>query len=217
MQKLRFSSVFWDFGGVITSSPFEAFSNFELNNNLPKDFIRKVNSTNHKSNAWAQLEQSKINLEEFDVLFKKESKSLGYEVSGGQILNLLQGEIRPEMVNALEKLKKENFILACLTNNFNSGDKNQSALDDINEERTKIMNNFDYIIESKELGIRKPDVEFYLKALEISGADPKKTIFLDDLGINLKPAKELGMTTIKVLDSDQALKELGNLVGINFE
>ena len=217
MQKLRFSSVFWDFGGVITSSPFEAFSNFELNNNLPTDFIRKVNSTNHKSNAWAQLEQSKINLEEFDVLFKKESKSLGYEVSGGQILNLLQGEIRPEMVNALEKLKKENFTLACLTNNFNSGDKNQSALDDINEERTKIMNNFDYIIESKELGIRKPDVEFYLKALEISGADPKKTIFLDDLGINLKPAKELGMTTIKVLDSDQALKELGNLVGINFE
>ena len=217
MQKLRFSSVFWDFGGVITSSPFEAFSNFELNNNLPKDFIRKVNSTNHKSNAWAQLEQSKINLEEFDVLFKKESKSLGYEVSGGQILNLLQGEIRPKMVNALEKLKKKNFTLACLTNNFNSGDKNQSALDDINEERTKIMNNFDYIIESKELGIRKPDVEFYLKALEISGADPKKTIFLDDLGINLKPAKELGMTTIKVLDSDQALKELGNLVGINFE
>ena len=217
MQKLRFSSVFWDFGGVITSSPFEAFSNFELNNNLPKDFIRKVNSTNHKFNAWAQLEQSKINLEEFDVLFKKESKSLGYEVSGGQILNLLQGEIRPKMVNALEKLKKENFTLACLTNNFNSGDKNQSALDDINEERTKIMNNFDYIIESKELGIRKPDVEFYLKALEISGADPKKTIFLDDLGINLKPAKELGMTTIKVLDSDQALKELGNLVGINFE
>ena len=217
MQKLRFSSVFWDFGGVITSSPFEAFSNFELNNNLPKDFIRKVNSTNHKSNAWAQLEQSKINLEEFDVLFKKESKSLGYEVSGGQILNLLQGEIRPKMVKALEKLKKENFTLACLTNNFNSGDKNQSALDDINEERKKIMNNFDYIIESKELGIRKPDVEFYLKALEISGADPKKTIFLDDLGINLKPAKELGMTTIKVLDSHQALKELGNLVGINFE
>ncbi len=217
MQKLRFSSVFWDFGGVITSSPFEAFSNFELNNNLPKDFIRKVNSTNHKSNAWAQLEQSKINLEEFDILFKKESKSLGYEVSGGQILNLLQGEIRPGMVNALEKLKKENFTLACLTNNFNSGDKNQSALDDINEERTKIMNNFDYIIESKELGIRKPDIEFYLKALEISGADPKKTIFLDDLGINLKPARELGMTTIKVLDSDQALKELSNLVGINFE
>ena len=193
MQKLRFSSVFWDFGGVITSSPFEAFSKFEIDNHLPKDFIRKVNSTNHKTNAWAKLEQSKISLDEFDELFKE------------------------EMVRALDKLKSKNFKLACLTNNFNSGDKDLSALDDANEERLKIMNNFDHIIESKELGIRKPDLDFYLKALEITGADPKETIFLDDLGINLKPARELGMATIKVLDSNQALKELTDLTGINFE
>ena len=217
MQKLRFSSVFWDFGGVITSSPFEAFSKFETDNHLPKDFIRKINSTNHKSNAWAKLEQSKISLDEFDELFREESKSLGHEVSGDVVLSLLQGEVRPEMVSALEKLKMENFKLACLTNNFNSGDKNQSALDDANKERLKIMNNFDYIIESKELGIRKPDLDFYLRALEITGADPKETIFLDDLGINLKPAKELGIATIKVLDSSQALKELTDLTGINLE
>ena len=217
MQKLRFSSVFWDFGGVITSSPFEAFSKFEIDNQLPKDFIRRVNSTNHKSNAWAKLEQSKISLDEFDKLFREESKSLGNEVSGSEMLSLLQGEVRPEMVRALEKLKAENFKLACLTNNFNSGDKNQSALDNANQERLKIMNNFDYLIESKELGIRKPDLDFYLKALEITGADPKETIFLDDLGINLKPAKELGMATIKVLDSGQALKELTDLTGINLE
>jgi putative hydrolase of the HAD superfamily len=217
MQKLRFSSVFWDFGGVITSSPFEAFSKFEIDNHLPKNFIRNVNSTNHKANAWAKLEQSKISLDEFDKLFREESKSLGYEVSGGKVLSLLQGEVRPEMVKALEKLKTENFKLACLTNNFNSGDKNQSALDDSNQERLKIMNNFDYIIESKELGIRKPDLDFYLKALEITGANPNETIFLDDLGINLKPAKELGMATIKVLDSGQALKELTALTGINLE
>ena len=105
MQKLRFSSVFWDFGGVITSSPFEAFSKFEIDNHLPKDFIRKVNSTNHKANAWAKLEQSKISLDEFDELFREESKSLGHEVNGGEVLNLLQGEVRPEMVRALEKLK----------------------------------------------------------------------------------------------------------------
>ena len=208
MQKLRFSSVFWDFGGVITSSPFEAFSKFEIDNHLPKDFIRKVNSTNHKTNAWAKLEQSKISLDEFDELFKEESKSLGHEVKGGEVINLLQGEVRPEMVRALDKLKSKNF---------NSGDKNQSALDDANEERLKIMNNFNHIIESKELGIRKPDLDFYLKALEITGADPKETIFLDDLGINLKPARELGMATIKVLDSNQALKKLTDLTGINFE
>ena len=135
MQKLRFSSVFWDFGGVITSSPFEAFSKFEIDNHLPKDFIRKVNSTNHKTNAWAKLEQSKISLDEFDELFKEESKSLGHEVKGGEVLNLLQGEVRPEMVRALDKLKLKNFKLACLTNNFNSGDKDLSALDDANEER----------------------------------------------------------------------------------
>ena len=217
MQKLRFSSVFWDFGGVITSSPFEAFSKFEIDNHLPKDFIRKVNSNNHKANAWAKLEQSKISLDEFDELFREESKSLGHEVSGGEVLNLLQGEVRTEMVRALQKLKEENFKLACLTNNFNSGDKNQSALDDANQERLKIMSNFDYIVESKELGIRKPDHDFYLKALEITKAKPEETIFLDDLGINLKPAKELGMTTIKVLDSNQALKELTDLTGVNFE
>ena len=112
MQKLRFSSVFWDFGGVITSSPFEAFSKFEIDNHLPKDFIRKINSTNHKANAWAKLEQSKISLDEFDELFREESKSLGYEVKGGEVLNLLQGEVRPDMVRALEKLKSKNFKLA---------------------------------------------------------------------------------------------------------
>ena len=217
MEKLRFSSVFWDFGGVITSSPFEAFSRYEENNNLPKDFIRKVNSTNHKYNAWAKLEQSKISLLEFDILFKEESKSLGHEVSGEQILNLLQGSVRPEMVKTLETLKQNNILLACLTNNFDSGEKDNSPLDDVNEERSKIMNNFDYIIESKELGLRKPDLDFYLKALEITKAKPKETIFLDDLGINLKPAKELGMTTIKVLNSKQALKELSELIGICFE
>ena len=107
MQKLRFSSVFWDFGGVITSSPFEAFSKFEIDNHLPKDFIRKVNSTNHKTNAWAKLEQSKISLDEFDELFKEESKSLGHEVKGGEVINLSQGKVRPEMVRALDKLKSK--------------------------------------------------------------------------------------------------------------
>tara|TARA_B100001029_G_scaffold122476_1_gene101877 strand:+ start:5658 stop:6311 length:654 start_codon:yes stop_codon:yes gene_type:complete len=217
MQKLRFSSVFWDFGGVITSSPFEAFSKYESINKLPKDFIRQVNSTNHRNNAWAKLEQSKINLEEFDLLFRKESSELGNEVSGAEVLGLLQGHVRPEIVRCLEILKSNNYKLACLTNNFDSGEKDNSALDDANTERLNIMKNFDYIIESKELGIRKPDVEFYVKALEITGSNPYETIFLDDLGINLKPAKELGMSTIKVLNGKQALEDLSNLTGINFE
>ena len=93
----KFKAVFWDFGGVITSSPFQAFSSFEKENNLPKDFIRRVNSTNPYENAWAKLESSKISLEEFDKLFAEESKNMGHKIKGSEILALLQGNIVPEI------------------------------------------------------------------------------------------------------------------------
>lgn len=123
----KFKAVFWDFGGVITSSPFQAFSSFEKENNLPKDFIRRVNSTNPYENAWAKLESSKISLEEFDKLFALESENLGYKIEGSKILELLQGSVVPEMVKMLEVLKEESFLLACLTNNFNANE-DKSAL-----------------------------------------------------------------------------------------
>ena len=138
----RFSSIFWDFGGVLTSSPFEAFNKYEKSSGLPKDFIRKVNSTNPDKNAWALLEQSKISLEKFDSLFSKESNELGYKINGADVLELLRGDIRPEMVNVLRLLKKRGFQQACLTNNFDSGDKDVSPLDDANEDRVKIMDIF---------------------------------------------------------------------------
>ena len=161
MNNNRFSSIFWDFGGVITSSPFEAFNLFEKENNVPLDFIRKVNSTNPFNNAWAQLEESKISLKEFDLLFAKESKQLGREILGREVLSLLQGTIRPRIVAAIKKFKELGFLQACLTNNFDSGDRDISALDDKNDERLKIMDLFDFVIESKEVGVRKPSDEFY--------------------------------------------------------
>ena len=216
MNNNRFSSIFWDFGGVITSSPFEAFNLFEKENNIPLDFIRKVNSTNPFNNAWAQLEQSKISLKEFDLLFAKESKQLGREILGHEVLLLLQGTIRPRIVAAIKKFKELGFLQACLTNNFDSGDRDISALDDKNDERLKIMDLFDFVIESKEVGVRKPSDEFYELALTKTKAIPEKTIFLDDLGINLKPAKLLKISTIKVISEQQALDELSNLTGIYF-
>ena len=216
MNNNRFSSIFWDFGGVITSSPFEAFNLFEKENNIPLDFIRKVNSTNPFNNAWAQLEESKISLKEFDLLFAKESKQLGREILGREVLSLLQGTIRPRIVAAIKKFKELGFLQACLTNNFDSGDRDISALDDKNDERLKIMDLFDFVIESKELGVRKPSDEFYELALTITKAIPEKTIFLDDLGINLKPAKLLKISTIKVVSEQQALDELSDLTGIYF-
>jgi|TARA_B110000305_G_C19406928_1_gene623282 putative hydrolase of the HAD superfamily len=216
MNNNRFSSIFWDFGGVITSSPFEAFARYEEENHLPKDFIRTVNSTNPDANAWALLEQSKISLKKFDSLFSKESHDLGHKVNGADVLGLLQGHIRPAMINVLSKFKEKGFLQACLTNNFDSEEKDDSPLDSANNERLQIMDIFDHIIESKDLGIRKPDKEFYEYALKVTNADPKKTIFLDDLGINLKPAKKMGIFTIKVFSDVQAIEDLSALTGINF-
>ena len=217
MNNNRFSSIFWDFGGVITSSPFEAFNSFEKDNDIPKDFIRQVNSMNPNENAWAQLEQSKISLEEFDGLFAMESKKLGKEIQGSDVLSLLHGEIRPKIVQAIKKFKSLGFFQACLTNNFDSKDRDVSALDDKNEERMEIMQLFDFIIESKKVGVRKPNNKFYELALSETKVAPEKTIFLDDLGINLKPARKLNISTIKVFSEQQAINELTNLTGIKFD
>ena len=208
-------AVFWDFGGVITSSPFEAFNKFEIDNNLPADFLRQVNSTNPNDNAWAKLERSEVNLEEFDLLFEEESNNLGHAVKGKEVIALLQGQIRPEMIKALQTIRG-NLIQACLTNNirslkeeaFEEGNVSVSGKHDV------IMDLFDFVIESSKVNLRKPDPAFYKMACEKASIEPSEAVFLDDLGINLKPAKNLGMKTIKVINSTDALQELQKLISI---
>lgn len=215
MKLNEYSSIFWDFGGVITSSPFEAFNKFEIKNNLPENFLRKVNSTNPQSNAWALLEQSKITQMEFNELFFQESSDLGYGVDGLEVLNLLEGDLRLGMVEIIKTLKKKGFTQACLTNNFIPDNDNQPDMIDLNK-KTEIFNLFDFIFESKEIGLRKPDQAFYDYVLEKVDTSPEKIIFLDDLGINLKPAKAMGITTIKVISESQAKADLENLLKIKF-
>ena len=215
MELNQYSSIFWDFGGVITSSPFEAFNKFEIENNLPVNFLRKVNSTNPQNNAWALLEQSKINQMEFNELFFMESSELGYGVEGLKVLNLLEGDLRSGMVDIIKTLKKMKFTQACLTNNFIPDNENQPDMIDLNK-KTEIFNLFDFIFESKEIGLRKPDQAFYDYVLKEVGISPKKIIFLDDLGINLKPAKAMGMTTIKVISESQARADLETILKIKF-
>ena len=208
-------AVFWDFGGVITSSPFEAFNKYEKDHNLPSDFLRKVNSTNPDNNAWAKLERSEVNLDEFDLLFEKESKTLGYAIKGKEVIALLQGKVRPEMVKALQTIKG-NLIQACLTNNIQS--LKEEAFDKGNVsvagKHDEIMGLFDFVIESSKVNLRKPDPAFYAMACEKAKIEPSEAVFLDDLGINLKPARILGMETIKVISSMDALSELQKLVPI---
>jgi len=204
-----YKAVLWDFGGVLTTSPFESFNRFEIERNLPKDFIRSINATNPETNAWAQLESSEISIEEFDDKFAQEAAALGYEVRGQEVLTLLSGQIRPEMVKAL-KIIKQTLKVGCITNNVKSAGEGP-GMANTTERATEVANVmalFDTIIESSKTGIRKPDPKIYEIACEEMGIQPNDAVFLDDLGINLKPARALGMTTIKVLTADQALIEL---------
>tara|TARA_Y100000768_G_C23949207_1_gene669243 strand:+ start:863 stop:1504 length:642 start_codon:yes stop_codon:yes gene_type:complete len=206
------NAVFWDFGGVITTSPFEAFNKFEEENNLPVDFLRSVNSKNPDSNAWALLERNEIDLDKFDSLFEHESKELGNPVKGKEVIALLKGQIRPEMVNALNKIKGK-YLQACLTNNIQSmGNLDLEGNVSASGKHEEIMNIFDFVFESSKENVRKPDPEFYLRACEKGNVNPEQVVFLDDLGINLKPAKALGMSTIKVTEPNAALVELENLL-----
>ncbi len=208
-------AVLWDFGGVITSSPFDAFNRFEAENGFPKDFIRGINATNPTTNAWALFESNRVSIDEFDRLFEAESRAAGHSIPGTEVLALLAGDVRPEMVNAL-KICKEKFKIGCITNNVKSDQG--SAIPQTTDKQTRmleILALFDEVIESSIEGVRKPDPEIYRIALERMDVKADECVFLDDLGINLKPARAIGMKTIKVLDSKQALAELEQLTGLN--
>jgi putative hydrolase of the HAD superfamily len=207
-------AVFWDFGGVLTTGPFGAFKRFERENSLPQNFIRMVNATNPDANAWARLERSEISLEEFDQEFEKETRLAGHPVGGFQVLQLIAGDLVPDMVDVLSRCK-QHFCNACLTNNINIGDDSEKQLiDERAAEFQKVMELFDYVIESSKVGVRKPDPRFYKMACEIVKVDPEQVVFLDDLGVNLKTARAMGMTTIKVTDHQQAIKELEEILGL---
>ena len=205
-----YEAVLWDFGGVILSSPFEAFNRFELDRGLPTDFLRTVNATDPHSNAWARLERSDITPAEFDEAFALDAHAMGHRVNGADVLALLAGDVRPDMVLALDKVKAAGYRTACLTNNISG----EHASAERSETITAIMARFDAVIESSKIGVRKPEPRFYEIACETLGVEPTACVFLDDLGINLKPAAAMGMHTIKVLTSAQAIDDLEQALDI---
>lgn len=209
-------AVIWDFGGVLTSSPFEAFTRYEAENGLPKDFIRGVNAVNGDTNAWAQLERSEVDADGFDVLFREESKARGHEVPGKDILGLLSGDLRGNVVEAL-KTCKAHVKVGCITNNAPVGKGAGMSSDDSKAAKVaKVLSLFDHVIESSKLGIRKPDPRIYALMCEALDVDPARCVYIDDLGINLKPARAMGMHTIKALSGDQILSDLHDATGFDW-
>lgn len=214
---MSFRAVLWDFGGVLTSSPFDAFNRYEAERGLPHDFIRGVNARNHEDNAWAKFESSRITVEEFDALFAEETTAAGHTVRGSEVIPLLGGDVRPRMVAVLERCRKD-YVNTCLTNNANAGKgAGMSGSDDAAEHVRAVMALFDHVIESSKEGIRKPDPRIYALACERMDVAPEHVVYLDDLGINLKPARAMGMTTIKVTSEDQAIADLSAALGIRFD
>ena len=203
---MKYKAIIWDFGGVITSSPFDAFNEFEEVNGLPKDIIRTINSENPDMNAWAQFESNSITIDQFNDLFLKESKAKGFDIKGRDIIKLLKGSIRENMVSFLRELKAD-FKLGCITNNVKP-----SSEENTDNETKEAMSIFDHVIESSIVGIRKPNPEIYMMSCDALNVSPDQCIYLDDLGINLKPARELGMTTIKVIQPEDAIQEVRNLL-----
>lgn len=208
-------AVLWDFGGVITTSPFEAFNRYERERGLPHDFIRTLNATNHLDNAWAKLERNEVGFDEFCRLYEAEAEAAGHAVNARDVLACLSGDVRPEMVAALHAIKRNGLKQGCLTNNFISAGWSEATPSEERTEnnRSAILDLFDAVIESSRVGVRKPEPAFYLLACEALEIEPPEAVMLDDIGVNLKPARELGMTTIKVVDPPDALRELEQAVG----
>ena len=177
-----FEAVIWDFGGVLTSSPFEAFARFEAERGLPANIIRRTNAANHLENAWAKFERAEVDIETFDRLFAAESLALGAEVRGRDVLPLLAGDLRPEMVETLRRIKSK-FKTGCITNNLPANAIGSAG------GRTlyiaEVMALFDHIIESAKIGLRKPDPKIYRMMVDALAVDPNRCIYLDDLGVNL--------------------------------
>jgi putative hydrolase of the HAD superfamily len=203
-------AVIFDFGGVILTSPFEAFARYEADSGLPEGFLRRLNATDPDTNAWAKLERSEVDLDGFALLFEAEAQVAGHEIDGRAVLGLLAGTVRPEMVEALRRCHHR-LKTALLTNNFvgPGGPPGTGGAGPMGE----VMGLFDVVVESSRVALRKPDPAIYRLVCDELGVEPAEAVFLDDLGVNLKPARAMGMATIKVGDPAAAIAELEAVVG----
>jgi putative hydrolase of the HAD superfamily len=203
--------VVFDLGGVITESPMTAFAAYEEEAGLPAGLIRRLNSTDPDTNAWARFERNELDVAGFSAAFEAEAAASGHRVDAARVLEALHGELRPAMIAAVRRLRAEGLPLALLSNNVAPMERTG--------ELGELLGLFDAVVESSTEGVRKPEPEIYRRALtrlaEAVGrpVEAVDCAYLDDLGINLKPARALGFSTIKVGDPAVALAELSELVG----
>jgi len=206
-------AVLFDFGGVILSSPIDGFRAYERRAGLPAGFLQRINTLDPNTNAWACMERGELDLATFHARLEAEARAQGHEIDARAVLAQLSGQIRPEMVAVVRTLRAS-YRVACLTNNMPIGHGSAMARSpQLAAAIAEVMALFAHVVESCKIGARKPEPRFYARACEIVGVAPEHCVFLDDLGINLKPARAMGMTTIKVGDPGQAIADLEAVLG----
>ena len=205
------SAVVFDLGGVLTESPITAFTAYEAEAGLPEGLIVRINSTDPHTNAWARFERNELDAAGFSAAFEAEAAAAGHRVDASRVLEALRGELRPSMVEAVKRLRAAGLPLGMVSNNVAPMERTGPL--------GEVLDLFDAVVESSVEGVRKPEPEIYeLTVARLAEAvgrplTPSDCGYLDDLGINLKPARALGMHTIKVVDPAAALAELSALVG----
>ena len=207
----RYRAVIFDLGGVVFPSPIDVFRSYEQEHGLPHRFLSEVVLADAEGGAWARLERGELTVPEFCVAFEAECAAAGQRIDATALMGAVAGgfDPRPEMVRALRALRARGLRTGALTNNWatdGSGDAAERGL-------TTLADLFDTIVESAVEGLRKPDPRIYEVVCTRLEVAPQESVFLDDLGVNLKTARALGMTTIKVGDPTEALAELSDVLG----
>ena len=208
---MTIKTIIFDFGGVITNSPIDGFKLLEEKHGYDKGIITNINMNNPDNNAWAKSERGEIDISTFLNEFEKEALLIGQRINAKEILQQLYGSLRENMINKIKLLSNsKKYKLICLTNVLKGVDIFTPK--ERVEAVKNVMSYFDIIYESYKLNMRKPEARIYKYILKELNIEPKETVFLDDLGMNLKSARQLGINTIKVIDPDDAIYELDQIL-----
>jgi putative hydrolase of the HAD superfamily len=203
------AGVLFDMGGVVMESPLHALARFERARGLPSGAINRAIAAAGDAGAWARLERGELTATSFRAPFEADCRACGFAVDGAAVMAAIAeaGVPRPAMLEAIRRIRDRGLRVGALTNNW----RREGPEDDVVPHR--LRDHFDVFVESRVVGLRKPDPRIYTLACRELGVEPARTAFLDDIGRNLKAARELGMATIKVDDPGQALRELSGLLG----
>ena len=206
---MSLDGVLFDLGGVVMDSPLHAIARYERDHGLPTNAVNRVVATSGETGAWARLERGELTVTTFCAPFEADCRAQGLTVDSARLMAYVAeaGVPRPKMLEAIRRIRERGLRVGALTNNWKRDDSEVDVM------RDQLRARFDVFIESRVVGLHKPDPRIYTLACEALGVAPARTAFLDDIGRNLKPARALGMATIKVDDPDQALGELAALLG----